>query len=68
MAKEKGKTLTVVQTGSCIGCVEKQRLCLKALGLGKINRRSTLVDNPCVRGLIRKVSHIVRIEGENGKL
>lgn len=68
MAKENGKTLTVVQVGSYIGCVEKQRQCLKALGLGKMNRRSTLVDNPCVRGLIRKVSHIVRIEGENGKL
>lgn len=68
MAKENGKTLTVVQVGSYIGCVEKQRQCLRALGLGKMNRRSTLVDNPCVRGLIRKVSHIVRIEGENGKL
>lgn len=65
MTKENEKKITVVQTGSYIGCVEQQRQCLKALGLGKINRKSTLVDNPCVRGLIRKVSHLVRIEGEN---
>ena len=65
MTKAKTKTVTVVQTGSKIGCIESQRQCLKALGLGKMNRRSTLVDNDCVRGLIRKVSHLVRIEAEN---
>jgi large subunit ribosomal protein L30 len=65
MTKAKEKTVTVVQTGSMIGCIESQRQCLKALGLGKMNRKSTIVDNNCVRGLIRKVSHLVRIEGEN---
>ena len=64
MTKAK-KTITVEQIGSGIGCVENQKLCLKALGLGKMHKKSTLEDNPCVRGLIKKVFHLVRIEGEN---
>lgn len=65
MAKAKQKTITIEQIGSGIGCIERQRLCLKALGLGKMHRKSTLVDNDCVRGLVKKISHLVRIEDNN---
>lgn len=65
MKEKKSGKITIVQTGSNIGCPKKQKLCLTALGLGKIGRSSTLNDDPCVRGLVRKVSHLVRVvEGD----
>jgi len=61
MAESK-KTVTVTQTGSPIGRPAIQRQNLIALGLNKIGRTRTLKDTPSVRGIIRKVHHLVRIE------
>ena len=61
MAKDK-KTVTVTQTGSAIGRQKSQGATLKGLGLGKIGRTKTLEDTPAVRGMIRKVSHLVKVE------
>ncbi|MEM9468754.1 MAG: 50S ribosomal protein L30 [Pseudomonadota bacterium] len=61
----KGKTVTVTQTGSPIGRQAYQRATLVGLGLNKIGRTKTLEDTPSVRGMIRKVAHLVRVEGEN---
>jgi large subunit ribosomal protein L30 len=58
------KTVTVVQTGSPIGRRSDQEVTLKGLGLNKRHRRRTLEDTPAVRGMIAKVSHLVRIESE----
>jgi large subunit ribosomal protein L30 len=58
------KTLKVTQTGSPIGRKSDQRATLTGLGLGRINRTRELEDTPAVRGMIRKVQHLVRIEGE----
>lgn len=55
------KTITVQQTGSPLRRPADQRATLIGLGLNKMNRRSTLEDTPAVRGMIRKVSHMVRI-------
>ena len=63
MAKS-GKTITVEQTGSPIRRPREQRATLIGLGLNKIRRRKTLPDNPAVRGMIDKVSHLVRIVDE----
>jgi large subunit ribosomal protein L30 len=63
MAKS-GKTITVEQTGSPIRRPREQRATLIGLGLNKIRRRKTLPDNPAVRGMIGKVSHLVRIVDE----
>jgi len=63
MAK-RGKTITVEQTGSPIRRPREQRATLIGLGLNKIRRRKTLPDNPAVRGMIGKVSHLVRIVDE----
>jgi large subunit ribosomal protein L30 len=62
MAETKKATLTVVQTGSPIGRRKDQRATLVGLGLNKIRRSRVLEDTPSVRGMIRKVSHLVRIE------
>ncbi len=55
------KTLKVKQTGSPIRRTKDQRATLIGLGLNKMNRVSELEDTPSVRGMIRKVGHLVEI-------
>jgi large subunit ribosomal protein L30 len=62
--KAAGATLVIEQIGSPIRCPEDQRQTLIGLGLNKIRRRREVPDNPCVRGMIRKVSHLVRVVEE----
>ena len=57
----KGKTVLVEQIGSPIRRPKKQRQTLKGLGLNKMHRRRTLEDTPAVRGMIRKVAHLVQV-------
>ena len=64
MAKA-AKMIKVEQIGSAIRRHHSQRETLIGLGLNKIGRRRTLVDNPSVRGMIAKVAHMVRIVDEN---
>ena len=62
MAKDTaGKMITVEQTGSPLRRPAKQRQTLIGLGLNKLHRRRTLEDTPQVRGMIAKVSHLVRV-------
>jgi len=63
MANQK-KTLTVRQVKSQARRPAVQEATLKGLGLGKIGRRKTLEDTPSVRGMIRKVAHLVAVDGE----
>ena len=58
------KTVTVEQIGSPIRRPADQRATLIGLGLNKMHRQRTLKDTPEVRGMIRKVSHLVRIVDE----
>ena len=58
------KTLKVRQTGSPIRRPKDQRATLTGLGLGKIGRVRELEDTPAVRGMIRKVSHMVEVVEE----
>ncbi len=55
------KTVTVRQTGSPIRRDAKQRQTLVGLGLNKINRVRELEDTPAIRGMIRKVFHLVEV-------
>ncbi len=59
------KTITIEQTGSPLRRPSDQRATLIGLGLNKMHRKSTLEDTPAVRGMIRKVRHMVRIVEEN---
>ena len=56
-----GKKITVEQTGSANRRPQRQTDTLIGLGLNKLHRRSTLEDTPAVRGMIKKVGHLVRI-------
>ena len=61
------KTVTVVQIGSPIGRRADQEATLKGLGLNKRHRRRVLEDTPAIRGMIRKVQHLVRVEEESSE-
>ena len=56
------KKLKVTLVRSGIGRPEKQKLTLKGLGLTRLNRTRELEDNASIRGMIRKVQHLVRVE------
>jgi len=43
---------------------ETQRRTLQGLGLTKMQRMVKLKDTPAIRGMIRKVSHLVKVVGE----
>ena len=58
------KTVTVEQIGSPLRRPQDQRQTLIGLGLNKMHRRRTLEDTPSVRGMINKVSHLVRVVDE----
>ncbi|WP_332060961.1 50S ribosomal protein L30 [Bartonella sp. CB74] len=62
---QNGKTVTVEQIGSPIRKPQFQRATLKGLGLNKMRRRSVLNDTLCVRGMIAKVQHLVRVIDED---
>ncbi|WP_455480298.1 50S ribosomal protein L30 [Bartonella sp. B12(2025)] len=59
------KTVTIEQIGSPIRNSQIQRSILKGLGLNKMRRRRVLEDTLCVRGMITKVQHLVRVVDEN---
>ncbi|MBO6838121.1 MAG: 50S ribosomal protein L30 [Alphaproteobacteria bacterium] len=59
------KTVTIRQTGSPIRRPKEQRDTLIGLGLNKMGRVRTLEDTPAVRGMIRKVHHMVEIVEES---
>lgn len=59
--KSGGATITIEQIGSPLRRPEDQRQTLIGLGLNKMHKQRTLEDTPAVRGMIRKVSHMVRI-------
>lgn len=56
------KKIKVVQTRSEIGHPDDQRRTLRALGLGKIGRKVEHSDTPDVRGMLKKVGHLIQIE------
>lgn len=63
--KKAEKQIKVTLVKSTIGYNKKQGLIVKALGLGKLNSSHVLPDNVCVRGMIHKVSHLVKVEELN---
>ena len=56
-------TIKITQTGSPIRREKDQRATLVGLGLNKMHKTHELEDSPEVRGMIRKVQHMVSVEG-----
>ena len=63
MAQETKKTLKITQTGSPIRRHKTQRATLVGLGLNKMRRTVEVEDTPEVMGQVRKVAHLVSVEG-----
>ena len=56
------KTIKITQIHSTICCTPNQRATMKALGLRKINQSKQMPDNEAIRGMIKVVSHLVKVE------
>jgi large subunit ribosomal protein L30 len=54
--------LQITLTRSVIGRSQDQRETVKALGLRKLNQTVEQQDNPAIRGMINKVSHLVTVK------
>jgi len=61
MAKAAAKTVKIEQIASANRRPAIQEQTLIGLGLGRIRKQSELTDTPEVRGMIRKVQHLVRV-------
>ncbi len=57
------KTVTVTLVRSPIGTPGSHRQTVRGLGLRKIGASRVLEDTPAVRGMVTKVSYLVRLEG-----
>jgi len=60
MAKK--SVIRVRQIKSGIACPKDQKATLTGLGFRRLNQTVELEDTPSVRGMVRKVRHLVRIE------
>ena len=54
--------LKVTLVKSTIGALKDQQATVKALGLQKLNHNVIKPDNACIRGMIFKVKHLVKVE------
>ncbi|MFZ5651338.1 MAG: 50S ribosomal protein L30 [Bacillota bacterium] len=54
--------LKITLVKSLIGRPEEQRSTVRALGLGKTNSAVVKDDSPTIMGMIKKVSHLVKVE------
>jgi large subunit ribosomal protein L30 len=65
MARSSGKgagasgTVKIKMIGSVIGCPDKQRETVRGLGLRRLNQVVERPDTPAVRGMVKKVPHLV---------
>jgi large subunit ribosomal protein L30 len=58
--------VTITQVRSVVGQTYRHEGTLRALGLGKIGRTAEHEDSPELRGMLRHVNHLVRIDGKDG--
>ncbi len=56
------KKLNITQVKSTIDRPKDQKLTVEALGLGKLNHTKIHNDTPQIRGMINKVSHLLKVE------
>lgn len=60
-AAKAASTVKIKQVGSLIGCTDRQRACVRGLGLRKLHHVVEREDTPPVRGMINKVPHLVAV-------
>ena len=65
MAKttQAGRTIRVTLVRSLIGTLQSHRATVRGLGLRRINSTADVIDTPATRGMINKVSYLLKCEG-----
>ena len=61
----KTKTIVIRLKKGRIACNPNQRACLQGLGLKKRHQEMTLENTPSVRGMIKKVLHLLEVVADN---
>ncbi|HUZ00080.1 MAG TPA: 50S ribosomal protein L30 [Thermomicrobiaceae bacterium] len=61
---EQPPTIRITYFRSSIGFSRDQKETVRSLGFHRLNQTVEKPDNPSVRGMVAKVGHLVRIEGE----
>jgi large subunit ribosomal protein L30 len=59
---QQGKTIKVTLVKSTIGCKPAHRACVRGLGLRRINHTVEVIDTPANRGMINRVSYLLKYE------
>ena len=62
--KAKAKKLKVTQIKSAIGYRQRAKDTIRSLGLRKMNQTVIKEDSPAIRGMIRSVNHLLKVEEE----
>ena len=66
-AKRKPEMLCITLRRSPIGCSPHQRAVIRGLGLKRVRQRVLRADTPEIRGMIRKIPHLVSVEPGTGE-
>lgn len=56
------KMLRITLKKSYIGYDKRQRATVKALGLNKVGSSAVHDENDCIRGMIRKIGHLLEVQ------
>ena len=62
-----GKKIKITQVKSGIGRMKQQKKTLLALGITKNGHSVVQIDNPCIRGMINSIRHLVTTEEVRGE-
>jgi large subunit ribosomal protein L30 len=62
MASKQSKKIKVTLVKSVIGTMESHRACVRGLGLRRMHHTVEVEDTPAVRGMINKVSYLLKWE------
>jgi large subunit ribosomal protein L30 len=54
--------IKITQIASGIGSTTNQKRTLKGLGFKKLNSSKTVQDDPSIRGMIKSVRHLIKVE------
>jgi large subunit ribosomal protein L30 len=60
---QQGKRIRVTLVKSVIGTKPEHRACVRGLGLRRLNHTVEVIDTPANRGMINKVSYLLKYEG-----
>ena len=63
MMSAAAKMMKVTLVKSVIGTKQSHRACVKGLGLRRMNHTVKVLDTPANRGMVNKVSYLVKCEG-----